>query len=54
MDFRLSDDQVAIQQSVRRFAEERLAPMYAARDELAQIEPGLIQAQLHAESIGEL
>ena len=42
MHFGLSDEQVAMRDMARRFAEERLAPRYRAREAEARIEPELI------------
>ena len=43
MNFGLSDEQIAMRDTARRFAEERLAPGYRQREAKARIEPELIE-----------
>ena len=43
MDFALSEEQIAIQESIRRFSQERLHPGYGSRDKSGEIEPGLLR-----------
>lgn len=43
MDFGFSDEQLAIRDTARRFAEERLAPRYRQREEEARFEPELLR-----------
>ena len=43
MHFGLSDEQLAMRDMARRFAEERLAPRYREREAEARIEPELIE-----------
>ena len=37
MDFAFSDDQVAIRDTARRFAMDRLAPLYRQREQMAKL-----------------
>lgn len=43
MNFGLSEEQIAMRDTARRFAEERLAPRYRQREAEARIEPELIE-----------
>ena len=43
MDFGLTDDQKAFQETARRFAQERLAPGYRAREEAGRIDRALVR-----------
>ena len=43
MDFRLSDEYLAMRDTARRFAEDRLAPRYRQREVEERIEPALIE-----------
>ena len=43
MDFDFSDDQVAIAEAVRRYAEDKLAPEYQAREKAGKIDRALLR-----------